>query len=243
MSKQQRFRTNRDSSVGFVNVELLVVLTILGVLAGLVLLVVMTFVTHADRKRDAQWYLEVIKLHAGMESFKEKFDELPPNFDDKQRVEAFVAKAFPQYKPGVSAPYPDDLDAAEALVFWLSGISTDPADPFAGGERDRFTFFQFPAERMRDGRFYPPGDKDVPPYVYFVYTSYGTEEYEGFRPYVRSQDGRHKEHFAPESMQIIAAGRDGKLGHGGLITKLGEEDRDNIVNFTTQRIGDIELGD
>lgn len=233
-------RSQRDCTAITRVAVVLICVGVLGI-AGVCLRVLSMLRTGVPQ--EATVYNEVTKLHAGLEAFKEKFGEFPPNFDDKQRVARFVAKAFPEFKPGESAPYPDDLDAAEALVFWLSGISTDPADPFAGGERDRFTFFQFPAGRVRDGRFYPPGDKGVPPYVYFVYTSYGTEEYEDFRPYVRSQDGRHKEYFAPESMQIIAAGRDGKLGHGGLITKLCEEDGDNIVNFSTQRIGDIELGD
>lgn len=185
------------------------------------------------------WQQECSRLYGAMESFREKFDETPPNFDDMDRVARFVERVFPEYKPGVSAPYPRDLDAAEALVFWLGGISTEPADPFAPEAKERHKFYEFRPSGLHDGRYYPRGIDDTQPFVYFTHTSYATEEYEGFRPYVRSQRGREKEYCAPETAQIIAPGRDGKLGRGGLITKLSEEDRDNVVSFDTRRVGDI----
>ncbi len=217
------------------------------ILAGLfvaVLVSVNVFLSLSGHRRghppEAQWYQEVSRLYGAMESFREKFGQCPPNFDDMDRVAAFVEKAFPQYEAGTSTPYPEGLDAARALVFWLDEISTDPADPFAAKAAERFKFFEFPAARVRGGRFYQTGDEDAQPYVYFAHTSYDTVEYRGLRPYVRSEQGGVKEYFAPETAQIIAAGRDNQFGHGGLITNPCEADRDNIVAFHTRRVGDID---
>jgi hypothetical protein len=125
------------------------------------------------------------------------------------------------------------------LVFWLSEISKNPKDPFARNDTDRYSFFEFPAGRVKQGKFFPPCDFDCQPYVYFQFTCYETAQHDGLHPYVRSQHRHGNEYFAPETCQIIGPGEDGKLGRGGLITDLSEEDRDNVVNFSTLRVGEI----
>jgi hypothetical protein len=195
---------------------------------------------------ETEWQQETSKLHAAFESFHEKFGAYPPNFDDKERLAQFVKKAFPGYEPGVSTPYPESLDAAEAIVFWLGRINGNPKNPFAASPQDPESlqrFYQFAESRIRDGRYYPPlrsnSADDSKPFVYFAWSDYDTAEYEGLRPYARSRVNGKNDYFAPESCQIIVAGRDGKLGRGGLITELSEEDHDNVVNFSTQRVEGI----
>jgi hypothetical protein len=138
------------------------------------------------------------------------------------------------------------LDAAEALVFWLSGINTNPADPFAAepNAENRHVFYDFQPSRLRDGRYYQSYGEDSQPFIYFENSSYATEDYNGFRPYVWAKHGREKEYCAPETCQIVAAGRDNRFGHGGLLADIGEADRDNLVSFDSLRsVGEIELGD
>jgi hypothetical protein len=191
--------------------------------------------------RQADWQQECAKLYGAMESFREQYGEYPPNFDDEARVERFVRKAFPEYQPGISTPYPKDLDAARALVFWLSEISVDPADPFSKQKKQPFGFYEFRTSRLQNGRYYP---KDCTrPFVYFENGSYATVDYNGLRPYMRTQPDGAVDYCAPETTQIIAPGDDDQLGHGGLLTNISEADRDNLVNFDTRSVGDITYDD
>jgi hypothetical protein len=38
-------------------------------------------------------------------------------------------------------------------------------------------------------------------------------------------------------------GKDGKLGRGGTLKELAEEDRDNVVSFAKVVVGEFEVGD
>jgi prepilin-type N-terminal cleavage/methylation domain-containing protein len=126
-------------------------------------------------------------------------------------------------------------------------------------------FFEFPAARVgQDNRFYPPDYEPGvdPPYLYFhcdTYSiaAYRTPENLSFKPYDRGQSqakqggrggGNNREYYAPETCQIISAGLDKKLGTGGTLDLdsntgggevISEYDEDNIVAFSTQKIGDI----
>jgi hypothetical protein len=188
---------------------------------------------------EANWQQECAKLYGGMEAFKQQLGEYPPSFDDKDRVAQFVKRAFPQYEPGVSAPYPDDLDAARALVFWLSEISSDPADPFSRQKKLPYAFYEFPTSGLQNGRYYP---RDcTQPFVYCEHGSYATADYNGLRPYIRTQQGDDIEYCAPETVQIIAPGKDDQLGSGGLLATISKADRDNLVSFDTRFVGDIPM--
>ncbi len=232
-------RTMRRRGIG----RVAIVLILSGVVAIAAAIGYVILFSHTCGGRiDAQMYQEVSKLYGAMESFKEKFTALPPCTNDERRFTRFVSRAFPKYEAGVSTPMPEKIDAAEALVFWLRGVGTNPADPFSSDADDRYIFFEFPESRVRDGRFYPPVNVETDPYVYFYYEDYGNAEYKGFRPYrwPDGEDRRGHEYFAPETCQIIGPGKDGKLGRGGSLTELSEEDLDNIVSFSTLRVGDID---
>lgn len=185
---------------------------------------------------DASQEKDVRELTHAMDSFRERFGTLPPSADDPKRFSGFVRKAFPTARVGGATPVA--MDPAHALVFWLSGVSTSSRTPFEVGAKDRHEFFKFPQDRVRGARFYPTVEMQSDPYVYFHFEDYGRTDFNGFRPYYR-RDGANKTYFASDSMQIIGPGKDGKLGRGGLITELSEEDRDNVVSFDTRRVGDI----
>lgn len=185
---------------------------------------------------------EPIALYSGVESFREKFGSSPPNFDDERRFNRFVTKCLPQSIDKTSDVFARKLDAAESLVFWLSQISEDPRHPFtADATTERYEFFRFSPGRVRDGKYFPKHEGASDAYVYFCWENYDTAEYRGFRPYRRPDDPKtgRKSYCAPETAQIVGPGADGKLGRGGLITELSEEDRDNTVSFSTSLAGEI----
>lgn len=241
MSNQSRLRQQRRLRDGKGKIGM--VATVAGTVTMTVIVVYAVKISRMGcTLRDVPCW-EVIKLHDAMESFKEKFGVLPPSTTDERSISRFTNKAFPTASQTALSTLPHKLDASEALVFWLSRVSTDAKDPFAADAKERYTFFRFPASRVRDGRFYPPSDGETDPYVYFRYEDYDRAEYKGFRPYYRSEgeDWRHREYFAPFTCQIVGPGPDGKLGRGGLITELSEADRDNVVSFDMRPVGEIEL--
>ncbi len=216
-------------------------LALFAVIVVLAAIVVLAVVVNLRREVCGVVDREVRHLGFAMVEFNEKFNSLPPNGDSEERLRRFVRKAFPQAR-GVSArAVPEQLDAAEALVFWLSGVSTDPRDPFAKDAGERYVFFEFPSDRVRDGRFYPKADGETDPYVYFDWEDYDGSEYRGFRPYYWPQDDRrgNREYSGPETCQIVGPGKDGKLGRGGSMAELSAEDLDNEVSFDARLVGEI----
>lgn len=149
-------------SSAFTLVELLVVITIIALLAGLLLAAVGPAVTAARR---AAINTEIEQIHAAFEDGKNNFGSYPPNAQtdslaanphlDNARVltnfKSYFNKAFPTHREdpkliealigantsgGPDSPtnpnLPGGMNAAEALVFWLGGFSDDPKYPISG---------------------------------------------------------------------------------------------------------------
>lgn len=269
---------NRSSSArtGFTLVELLVVITIIGILASLITVAVFAAL---KRAREAEIQQECSKIYGGFETFREKFTALPPDGNGGQRkVQRFVQKAFQRARAGTLPPgdvMEPTTGPARSVVFWLSEVSTDERQPFRktsgsmGGSaqsEDYFKFYTFSDSRLRNGMYYPtnyePGVD--PPFLYFNWETYGMASFRGpdgttFKPYDRGQSqnqqggrgGNNKSYAAPETCQIIAAGLDKKLGTGGTLILdaatagggsqfISEDDEDNLVSFSTRKIGDIK---
>src|SRR5262249_36250192 len=148
----------------FTLVELLVVITIIGLLAGLSSVAMFRGLTAAKQARTAA---EVTNLAGAIEQFKAKFGDYPPSYLDHRDLNArafmkrFLATAFPRWNRDAEVwyipwsdgansycPYIDlsgnlavwdplgaapsganPMTPAQALVFWLTSISKDPAHP------------------------------------------------------------------------------------------------------------------
>jgi prepilin-type N-terminal cleavage/methylation domain-containing protein len=141
---------NRRAGRGFTLVEMLVVITIIGILAGLA---VPAVIVALRRVKIGAIKMELSQLEMACQAYKDKFGEYPPDFafalqnntvgvSAKNIVVRHLAKAFPRYTPGIKgggtgwAGFLNDLSAAgidtnyltpqTALIFWLGGMPTDP---------------------------------------------------------------------------------------------------------------------
>lgn len=144
-----RARTTRRPA--FTLVELLVAVGIIVILAAIL---IPTIAAARRKALETRVALEVNQIDKSMEAYKLKHGDYPPNFFDIELVKRHVNKAWPQARispaatsaaaninsfgypngtyeiiPGWNMPAPD---AAECIVFWLDGLSTDPRFPFTG---------------------------------------------------------------------------------------------------------------
>jgi prepilin-type N-terminal cleavage/methylation domain-containing protein len=167
----------------FTLVEMLVVIAIIGVLAAILIPTVYGAIV---RGKIAAIAIELNQVASAVEQYKIKHGDYPPDFSDPAVVSRHVSKAFPRNLDSV----PSGLDTAEALVFWLGGLSEDPQHPFTGpggpldptgtrynGDRN-IGFFSFDITRLsidptnpdqsndEEILFGAPGSKDAFP-VYF----------------------------------------------------------------------------
>ncbi len=127
---------------GFTLVELLVVIVIIAMLAGLITAAAMKV---WQKVINTRMKMEVTSLAQAMEAYKERMGEYPPDFSDPNAVQAHIARVFPQcstyYPPYLTvgslttAAGTNSFNPSTALYFWLAGpngngFSADPTDPF-----------------------------------------------------------------------------------------------------------------
>jgi prepilin-type N-terminal cleavage/methylation domain-containing protein len=191
-------KSHQHHKTAFTLVELLVVMAIIGILIGLLIPTIRGVMIRAEVSR---LVMEIKQLESGIEAYKKKFDDYPPDFTDPALVVRHARKVFPRIADAdinalLKVAYQVDnisnissvahwqIDPAEALVFWLSGFSDEVTRPFTGpggplsGQRRKPGIYDFDGRRLfaaDDGDPFPvylPRGFETP-YVFFDARSYG----------------------------------------------------------------------
>jgi prepilin-type N-terminal cleavage/methylation domain-containing protein len=159
-------------------VEMLVVIVIIGILAAI--LVPVTGQAIRSAKRTAI-VTEMSDLSRAIEAYKLDRKGYFPDFTNWQAVIVHLQRSFPRNNFNLNswvnpsqAPatrHPRDLDAAEALVFWLSLTKNNPRNPITGQGENK-VYYDFKAEQLTDldGDGWPEyvsKHATGAPYVYF----------------------------------------------------------------------------
>ncbi|GAA5504918.1 type II secretion system protein [Novipirellula caenicola] len=119
---------------GFTLVEILVVITIIGILTAIAI----PAVNNAIRTtRQGVIRMEISSLETAIEKYREKYGDYPPDFSDPGVVSRHYGNLFPRMSTNDSALLANlmsgtTIDRAEALVWALRGYSDDIQRPFTG---------------------------------------------------------------------------------------------------------------
>jgi len=201
-----KFRKRRRRG-GFTLVELMVVIIIITILASL--LVVGVFVA-VDRAERARVKIEIAGLVGSIEQYKVVHGSYPPSPGQEA---AHLNRLFPRRDRSNDETLFEQMqqmDQAEALVFWLSGFSPDASHPLSGGG-ERQPLFDFDTLRLRDQdgdnyyEYVPPGGEGDVPYVLFV------QPYSG-QTFEDPIGGTVSPAINTRSFQIVSAGLEGQYG-------------------------------
>jgi len=246
---------------GFTVIELLAVITIIAILAGMTLGGIGRVRVAAQR---VQATSDIAQLSNAIAAFKTKFKvaylpasgsgpggtfRLLSNYAGTEPEAQFLKQMFPRmngippYGGTTGLPNGTNLDSNQCLVFFLSGgtvtnysgFSNNPSSPFSGGN-DIPAFMSFQAKRLLpgDGRYRDVWDK---PYAYFTFDS-TTGVYTGANSEIvngalKDTTGRYEQ---PRGFQIISAGPNHGFGSGGSYVgsssyTAGGPGGDDLANF------------
>ncbi|MGN6135199.1 MAG: type II secretion system protein [Aureliella sp.] len=133
-------RANLHRRPAFTLVELLMVITIIGILAGILVPTIM-YAMQAVKKRAIG--IEVQTLANAVDQYKNKYGDYPPDGTNTTIFQRHFRKLFPQIAASeftavaaacnvVNGAPAGVMDPPEALVFALGGYSEDPVHPFTG---------------------------------------------------------------------------------------------------------------
>jgi prepilin-type N-terminal cleavage/methylation domain-containing protein len=226
---------------GFTLVELLAVILIIGMLAGLLTPAVMQAL---KKSRNAAIKAEIDMLHMAIMNYKNEYGSFPPAASalvPGSPVFRHMQRLFPRCSniPGqFVGPNAGPVTPENALVSWLRGYTNDPTSPLQP-PGNRKWLFDFDRARISATASYAPAGKPGAPYIYI-----DASNYQAF-PYTHTGPGamfvppppppppvadnrpvdkhrwftnlglsgiQEQEFFNPDSFQIICAGRDEEFG-------------------------------
>ena len=116
---------------GFTLVEVLVVVVIIGILAGLA---VPAIFVAMQKVEDGTAIVEVKLVAQALDAYKVEYGEYPPDFTNHQHVIDHLNRIFPRRREWRQVDEVFPLDPHVALLFWLRGFFANPEYPITGGD-------------------------------------------------------------------------------------------------------------
>ena len=140
-----RPKFSRSERSGFTLVELMVVITVIGLLVGMLVAAVIPVMTRA---REAAIQFEMKQIEQSIENFRTENGFYPPSFQnisDAAALARYIGRIAPNHQEGNGAPgtriaiwwdtFGGNIqsDEGDDLVFWLSGLFKNAQFPLTNG--------------------------------------------------------------------------------------------------------------
>jgi prepilin-type N-terminal cleavage/methylation domain-containing protein len=245
---------NREVRRGYTLVELLVVISIIGLLASMVTVAVQSAMRSA---KVARAKTDILSLEAAIAAFKANYKaDIPSSVTIPKAGNAWtnvskskIRRIWPQFNFANSGGWSKGtvtLSGGKCLMFFLGGIvdsggtpqgfSRNARTPFSGSGGNRSgPFMEFDSSRViSSGDWYEyvdPLRRQLPGYSYVR-----KDDYTKTNAYARPPGTTN--YYKPQSYQIISPGFDGKFGDGRPTSNVDDPDNDNITNFSDGMLND-----
>ncbi|MDO4584646.1 MAG: type II secretion system protein [Planctomycetia bacterium] len=243
---------------GFTLVELLTVIIIISLLAGMISGAAYYAVTSVNQSVIRQ---EISQLELALNAYKAEFGEYPPDGTNSTDVANHIQRCYPN---ATTTSTWCTVNPSTALVVFLGPRNADPKNPFGSNpysENISLTkpFFEFDETRLENNAYKPRGCT-----TYYLYRKAKLSKGKGYYPsyseayaYMYLDNDGNKKWYNDTTFQIISSGLDNdfgldnatledlnstgtaakgvKIAEGAVPSALGN----NITNFAPRQIKDL----